>query len=344
MTSKFLPVKRWVFTIISFAAVVGVSVYAVWTSAPHGAGVTLSLPLQAHLLAFGAFGTEILARSLKLTWSAKAVGTRLPVATSFRTSLGGDFAASITPARVGAEPSRFLILKVSGIRSSAAIVILYMELFLEMLSLATVLIAMMLLFDASNRVFAAMIGVVGAYSAIIIGIGVFGFFLSRHDLGGEAPTWARRLRVHGRRWDIVRRWLSRVRLTVDAFRDMHMGWATAALLASVFHVAVRFTILPAIVYSATTVAVPLAPLVIWPLGLVYGVGVLPAPGGGGAVELAFRAALSSTIPATIFAASLVWWRFYTFYLYIIVGAMVAGNIALRAVRDTQEAEEELERA
>lgn len=334
--------KRWIFTAISFATVVGVSVYAVWNSAPHG--VTLDLPIQAHLLAFGAFAAEVLARSFKLSWSARAVGTHLPVMTSFRTSLGGDFAASITPARVGAEPARFLILKLSGIESSAAMVILYLELFLEMLSLAAVLVAMMLLFDASNRVFGAMIGVVGAYAAFVIGVGILGVVLSRGGNDGEPPAWARAVRLHGRRWEIVRRWLVRVRTTVDAFKEMHFGWAIAALLISMFHVAVRFTILPAIVYSATRQDVALAPLVIWPLGFIYGVGVLPAPGGGGAVELAFRAALGKVIPAAIFAPALVWWRFYTFYIYIIVGALVAGNTALRAVREVEEAEEELEKA
>ena len=334
--------KRWIFTAISFAAVLGVSAYAVLSSTPSG--VTLDLPVQAHLLAFGAFAAEILFRSLKLSWSARAVGTHLPLGVSVRTSLGGDFAASITPARVGAEPARFLILKVSGIPSSAAMVILYMELFLEMLSLAAVLAAMMLLFDASNRVFVAMVGVVGLYASIVIGVGIFGVILSRRHLFGEAPGWAKRIRLHGKRWEIVQRWLAKIRATVEAFREMHMGWATAALVMSILHVAVRFTILPAIVYSATTAAVPLAPLVIWPLGFIYGVGVLPAPGGGGAVELAFRAALSKTIPAAIFAASLVWWRFYTFYIYIIIGALVAGNIALRAVKDVEEAEEELENA
>ena len=334
--------KRWIFTAISFAAVVGVSIYAVWSSAPHG--VTLRMPLQAHLLAFGAFAAEIIARSFKLSWSARAVGTHLPVSTSFRTSLGGDFAASITPARVGAEPSRFLILKVSGIDSAAAMVVLYLELFLEMLSLAAVLVAMMLLFDASNRVFVAMIGVVGAYAAFVIGVGVFGVILSRRNIGIEPPAWAHRIRLHGKRWEIVHRWLGKVRTTVDAFREMHFGWAAAALLVSIFHVAVRFTILPAIVYTATREQIPLDPLVIWPLGIIYGVGLLPAPGGGGAVELTFRAALGKIIPSAIFAPALVWWRFYTFYIYIIVGAIVAGNIALRAVRDTQEAEEEFERA
>ncbi|HKN64825.1 MAG TPA: hypothetical protein VJW73_01025, partial [Gemmatimonadaceae bacterium] len=70
----------------------------------------------------------------------------------------------------------------------------------------------------------------------------------------------------------------------------------------------------------------------------------PAPGGGGAVELAFRAALGSVIPAHVFPAALLWWRFYTFYIYIALGAIVAGRIALRAVRKTEEMEEELERA
>lgn len=334
--------KRWIFTALSFAAVAGVSIYAVMSSTPTG--VTLRLPVQAHLLAFGAFAVEVFARSLKLSWSARAVGTKLPVTTSFRTSLGGDFAASITPARVGAEPARFLILKLSGIDSSAAIVILYLELFLEMLSLGAVLAAMMLLFDASNRIFVAMVGVVGAYATFVISVGVVGVVLSRRIAGPQPPAWARRVRMTGKRWEFVHRWLTRVRTTVDSVREMHYGWLAAALVVSVLHVATRFTILPAIVYSATRADVPLAPLVIWPLGFIYGVGVLPAPGGGGAVELAFRAALGKVIPATIFAPALVWWRFYTFYIYIIVGALVAGNTALMAVRDVEETEEELERA
>ena len=333
--------KRWIFTALSFAAVVGVSIYAVLSGAPSG--VTLALPVQAHLLAFGAFAAEVVARSFKLSWSARSVGTHLPFATSVRTSLGGDFAASITPARVGAEPARFLILKLSGIESSAAIVVLYLELFLEMISLGVVLATMMLLFDASNRVFVAMIGVVGAYATFVITVGLIGIVLSRRVVGTEPPPWARRLKLTGKRWAFIHRWLLRIRATVDSVKEMHYGWLAASLVASILHVALRFTILPAIVYSATRANVPLAPLVIWPLGFIYGVGVLPAPGGGGAVELAFRAALNKVIPANIFAAALVWWRFYTFYIYIVIGAMVAGNTALKAVRDVEETEEELER-
>jgi hypothetical protein len=335
--------KRWLFTALSFAAVIGVSVYAVLGSAPHA--VDLAIPPKAHLLAFLAFAVEVGARSVKLTWSAKAVGTRLPISTSLRTSLGGDFGAAITPARMGAEPARFLILAEAGVAASHAMVILYAELFFEMISLALVVIAIVFLFDASSSAFAAMVGVVGGYAAFVLGVGAVGVILARRNVGDEPPPWARRLRLHGRRrWEFVQSWIGRMRLTVDAFRNMRLGWAALSLLASTTHVAVRFTILPAIVYSSTGAAVPLAPLVVWPLGIIYGAGVVPAPGGGGAVELAFRAALGRVIPQELFAASLVWWRFYTFYLYIALGALIAGNTALRAVREAEDVEEELERA
>ena len=42
--------KHWLFTAISFAAVLGVSVYAVRSGAPHG--VDLAIPLTAHLRDF----------------------------------------------------------------------------------------------------------------------------------------------------------------------------------------------------------------------------------------------------------------------------------------------------
>ena len=68
------------------------------------------------------------------------------------------------------------------------------------------------------------------------------------------------------------------------------------------------------------------------LALFYGGVVVPAPGGGGFIEGAFAATLGSAIPAGIFAASLLWWRFYTFYLYLLVGGAAAGDAALRALR------------
>ena len=147
--------------------------------------------------------------------------------------------------------------------------------------------------------------------------------------------------INDRRWPVVERWLGQVRLTVEAMRTVDIRWAFASYLASVAHVAMRLCVLPALVLGAGA-AVPLAPLALWPLGLLYGAAIVPAPGGGGAVELAFSAALSKTIGPRLFAAALLWWRFYTFYLYIVIGGLAAGRTVMRALGKTEQLEKELE--
>ena len=110
-----------------------------------------------------------------------------------------------------------------------------------------------------------------------------------------------------------------------------------ALGGSILHVCFKVTALPVLVFlgdRAFAVTMDtLAPLVLYPLALFYGGVVVPAPGGGGFIEGAFAATLKDAIPVGIFAASLVWWRFYTFYLYIVAGGIAAGDAALRSLRE-----------
>src|SRR6185503_3665289 len=159
--------KRWAFTAVSFAAVIGISVFFIlrWWRA----GSTIVLPPTAHLWAIAAVVVEILTRSFKITWSAKAASIRLPFMTALRTTLAGDFGASITPARSGAEPARFLVLAEAGIPTPSALVVLYAELFLEALSLATVVIIVAIVFHDAGAVLGALVGVVGGYAGFVIG-------------------------------------------------------------------------------------------------------------------------------------------------------------------------------
>ena len=331
--------KRWLVTALSFAATIGVSIYMIlgWSQQ----GTSLSLPPRAHLFALLAVAVEVLARSLKIRWSARAAGIRLKLSTAARTCLGGDFAAAITPARSGAEPARFFVLAEAGLPSSSALVILYAELFLEVLSLAAVVLCVALIFRHAGAVLITLVSVVGAYAAVILGIGALALFLSRRNANGPPPRWAKRLRLHAGRWRTIQRALRKLRATVDSVDRIHRKAAVAAFLASFVHVAIRLSVLPALVLTSVASA-PLAPLALWPLGFLYGAAVVPAPGGGGAVEMAFRAALGHAIPVQLFAASLVWWRFYTFYIYILLGAIAAGNTVLRAVRKTEDYETEVE--
>jgi uncharacterized membrane protein YbhN (UPF0104 family) len=117
----------------------------------------------------------------------------------------------------------------------------------------------------------------------------------------------------------------------------------AALGASILHILFRVLVLPALVFASGTglalTTQTLSPIVLWPLALVYGGAVVPAPGGGGVIETAFSHTLRSAIPESIFGASLIWWRFYTFYVYILLGALAAGGTVMRALRGQGGSEE-----
>lgn len=342
-----MTTKRWILTGLSFAAVLAVSLYFIigWSRQEGASGLLTALPPIAHVLALLTVVVEVGARSLKLVWSGKAVGIRLPLGVAVRTSLGGDFAAAITPARSGSEPARFLILAEARLAPAGVIVILFAELVLEALSLAIVVAVVAVMFHDAGRVLGALVGIVGGYSAFVIAIAIAAFLLSQRNATGPPPKWARRLRFTVARWRVVQRWLGNVHHTVNVVRDVDPRFALLSLAASVVHVAIRLTVLPALVLTSVAGAsAPLAPLALWPLGFLYGAAVVPAPGGGGAVEVAFRAALAGVIPQAIFGAALLWWRFYTFYLYILMGAMAAGRSVLRALRKTEQMEEELEGA
>ncbi len=333
---------RWLITALSFAALIGVSIYIIAADWASGTA-RLTLPPMAHLLAICALVVEVAARAQKLVWSATALGLRLPFMVAVRTSLGGDFGAAITPARSGAEPARYLILAEAKLAPASVLLILFAELFLEALSLAVVVVVVAIVFRDAGPVLAALVGVVGGYSVFVLAIGALGFLLSRRSASGPPPRWALRLRLHAGRWRVVQRWLRQVRRTVDQVKDVDLAPAGLSLLASIVHVAVRLTVLPALVL-ATVPGVALAPLALWSFSFVYGAVVIPVPGGGGAVEMAFRATLGDVIPQSIFGAALLWWRFYTFYVYILLGALVAGGTVMRALRKEREMEEELERA
>ncbi|NJK42799.1 MAG: hypothetical protein HC937_03970, partial [Aquincola sp.] len=96
------------------------------------------MPLIAHVVALAGAVSEVTLRAFKLTWSAKALDIPLTLGTAFRVCLGGDFGASVTPSRSGAEPARFLIMAEARTPLGGIVMVLWAEIVLEVLSLATV--------------------------------------------------------------------------------------------------------------------------------------------------------------------------------------------------------------
>lgn len=330
-----MPAGRWLLVALSFAAALAVSAWVVISSWPQGGG-SMMLPLRAHLLALALTSLDVAARATKLRWGARAIGFDLPLRPALRATLGGDFGGAITPSRSGTEPTRFLILTEAKIGAGNAMVLLFTELALEVFSLVVFVVALAIALPHLGGALAGFAGVVGGFLALLVGGLTIAAILSHPGRRrGAPPRWAGYLGLHAVRWRRLQQTLHQLRERLGALQRAKRGWALAAIAASLVHVAARISVLAALVLTVAP-SVPLAPLILWPLTLYYGAGIAPAPGGGGVVEVAYRGALGGIIPAAWLGASLVWWRFYTFYLPMVAGAIVAGRAVRRAIRNSAE--------
>lgn len=324
--------RRWALVALSFLAAIAISTWMAWRGWQHD-GTAPGLPWRAHLLALLVFALETATRATKVQWGAKALRIPLKWFTALRVSLGGDFGASITPARVGAEPARFLVLAEAGVATAPALLILFFELALELVSLVLVC-GVLAVFTDGGALAGGMIGVIGGYAMFVIGLAVVAFALAGRRPVGPPPRWLRALGIHAGRWRAIRRALRHIRSGMEGVRDARPGAMTVAFGLSLAHVALRLAVLPALVYGAGLTA-PWMPLVVWPLLLLYGGAAAPAPGGGGAVEVGFSLGLRHVLDPAALAGALIWWRFYSFYIYLIAGAIVAGSTVVRAITGTR---------
>lgn len=325
-----MSLRRWLILIASFAATIGISVWILWSGWAKG-GAPPPIPLWAHGLALVAVAAEVVTRTVKIQWSAGALRIPLRFGTAMRVCLGGDFAASITPARSGAEPARFLVLAEAGVSAADSLLVLFTELFLEMTSLALLCVLLAFVFEGGGTVVQLMIAMVGGYAAFVLSIGAAGIFLAKRNAHGPPPSWARTIGLHAGRWRTIQHSLRSLRAGIAAVRHARFGMMVAAGISSMIHVSLRLAVLP-VIALAMDPSLPLAKLVLWPLVFLYGGAVAPAPGGGGAVEASFNWAYSGVMSPAEIGGALIWWRFYTFYLYIVLGALAAGGSVLKVLR------------
>lgn len=312
--------------------------YVVASSWPVTGGAPLGLPWGTHLLLLVAVAVEILFRVLKIVLSARAIGVPTPFGVAARTVLGGDFAASITPSRSGAEPARFLVLTEAKTPVASVLLILFLELFLEMCSLALLAIVFGIVWRDESGMIRGLLATVAVYALGVLGTGGLAVLVAQRRANGPTPTVLRLVGMNAGVWRKIQLSLRSLRGSLGSLRRAHVGLMGAALSCSVLHVLARLVTLPIIVYTYGE-DTPLSALVLWPMALLYGAAVAPAPGGGGVVELVFKAALGGVLPARLVATSLIWWRVYSFYIYIAIGAVAAGRTVMRALRNRSGARE-----
>ncbi len=330
-----MSARRWALVVVSFTVALGVSGFILWSGWAR-AGAPPTIPLATHALALLAVLAEIATRTVKIQWSAAALRIPLSFANSLRVCLGGDFGASITPSRSGAEPARYLVLAEAGVAPAGTLLILFFELFLEMTSLALLCILLALLFRGSGgAVVPLMAAMVGGYATIVLSVGAFGNLLAHRNANGPPPQWARSIGLHAGRWRVVQRSLRALREGIAALKHARVKPMMLAFFSSMVHVLLRLSVLP-ILALAMDPSLPLAKLMLWPLVFLYGGVIAPAPGGGGTVEYAFKLAFTGVMTPQVLGGALVWWRFYTFYLYMILGAIAAGSTVMKALRQKSD--------
>ena len=193
---------------------------------------------------------DLVLRAMKIRLSGASLGIPVSFGVAMRTGLAGDFAAAITPARTGAEPARYLVLAKARISPAATFLLLFAELFLEMLALVVVAMGIALFFtDEPDSSLAWIVGLVGGYATFVIGIGLAAVLLAWRRSSGPPPRWARRIGFNALRWRRIQRSLRRLRSSATLVRDARLDYFMLGLLVSVLHVLARLAVLPVIVYS-----------------------------------------------------------------------------------------------
>jgi uncharacterized membrane protein YbhN (UPF0104 family) len=186
-------------------------------------------------------------------------------------------------------------------------------------------------FSGSAAVLGFLTTIIAGYAAFLFGIGTFGLLLAQRNASGPPPNWVRTFGLHAGHWRGIQRSLRHLRTSLAALRHANVRLLIQSFLASLVHVTAKLGILPAIVWSIDRTA-ELSHMILWPLVLFYGASIAPAPGGGGAIEFGFMKAFDGTLTPIVLATALIWWRFYTLYMYIILGAFAGGATVLRALR------------
>lgn len=314
---------------LSLAAGVGVCVAVLWVgpgAQPWTALREASYPLLA--LALVVAVAEPLLRAVRLRVFVRALDGRLSLWTSARITLAGDFAAAVTPSRLGGEPARLCALSRVGLSSGAAGAVLLGE-FLTDLCALTFLVAVALGLSGGG----AGPQAIWPSAALLVGGGAaMGLALrwpSALDrlwvpLSERGPAaWA--LRKAGIEKFSPGRWAAEVReQSSNLFTTRRIRVAVGGVCA-LLHTMARFAVLP-LLMAAFAVPLDLRFAILIQMAIFYGLALVPTPGGSGVPEVAFAAALSLSAPSAPVGLLLLLWRFLTFYLGGAAGGAVSPGL------------------
>lgn len=290
--------------------------------------------LRCVLLTMLIVAGEVLCRAIRQTTMASAIRQRLSLGASGKITLLGDFACTVTPSRLGGDPARLYGLVRERISWGHASVLLAGEFVTSIVFLLSVLIVVTFWGDHGAADNVAPMSLFPTLWPIALAL--CSFTIGGHVVFRYAPAierWCRYL-LH---LALIRRLLKeprcdraeqRVGIALQEFRSstslllsQGKGLFFLSGVAALGHGLLRFAVLP-VLAAGLGLDVSLKTLVIWQLIAFYGLSFAPIPGGSGTLEVGFILFFSPFVPSQKLGLLLAAWRFFTYYLYLVVGGVV----------------------
>ncbi|MDI9462769.1 MAG: flippase-like domain-containing protein, partial [Bacillota bacterium] len=114
----------------------------------------------------------------------------------------------------------------------------------------------------------------------------------------------------------------RFRETVAHINRRRLPLVLLPFFLTVLYWGLYYSIAP-VILAGFGVRAPFGTAVMWQILIILVLPYIPVPGGSGAVEFGLATLFSSFVPASVLGVFIVAWRFFTYYLTLICGAVLA---------------------
>ncbi len=114
----------------------------------------------------------------------------------------------------------------------------------------------------------------------------------------------------------------RFRETVAHINRRRLPLVLLPFFLTVLYWGLYYSIAP-VLLAGFGVRAPFGTAVMWQILIILVLPYIPVPGGSGAVEFGLATLFSSFVPASVLGVFIVAWRFFTYYLTLICGAVLA---------------------
>ncbi len=271
------------------------------------------------------------AQSLKLKLIMGGVGESISARKALATVLASEFASSATPAGTGAAITETYLLHRHGLSSAKAASVFALEQILDLFFFVTALVVVALVLLTGPDDF--HLGFQIATMAMLLVGGFAGlWFFARHYR--PVLLWSGKLlarfRVSARRRKNIARWVIRFRHGLGLILGFSRWRLSSIYVLAACHWMLRYSALYLII-EALGFHVPWSYLFFIQM-FSLGIGQMTLmPGGSGSVEISFSILLAPWLGASSIAATLIAWRFVTYYWYFIIGGPVFLAFAGRAL-------------